>query len=281
VVPLNPFEHGGGDRGSRFGHEGVPELVQPLDRLAQRPRRCRAGVATGEMKPHAHPSQPRQLAVDVRGEQLARLVARPNHHVHQRSHPGSIIVDAVVSRNDSDQATEPQLLERARAGDLEAFAEFVRVFERRVRAVCYRLLDDARDVDEAVQDTFVQAWRNLGRFRGEAAPATWLYRIAVNEALQRRRRKTLPTSELHETTASGGQDAYAAADARAFLIGRLRALPIEYRTAVVLRDIEGLSNEEVARVLEISLAAAKSRIHRGRMRLREDLERRDRGEGVD
>jgi RNA polymerase sigma-70 factor, ECF subfamily len=178
-------------------------------------------------------------------------------------------------------ATEPQLLERAQAGDLEASAEFVRTFERRVRAVCYRLLDDARDVDEAVQDTFVQAWRNLGRFRGEAAAATWLYRIAVNEALQRRRRKTLPTSELHETAASGGQDAYAAADAHAFLIERLRALPIEYRTAVVLRDIEGLSNEEVARVLEISLAAAKSRIHRGRMRLREDLERWERGEGAD
>jgi RNA polymerase sigma-70 factor, ECF subfamily len=191
-----------------------------------------------------------------------------------------------VGTNDSDQsppatATEPQLLERAQAGDLEAFAEVVRTFERRVRAVCYRLLDDARDVDEAVQDTFVQAWRNLGRFRGEAAPATWLYRIAVNEALQRRRRKTLPMSELHETTASGGQDAYAAADARAFLIERLRALPIEYRTAVVLRDIEGLSNEEVARVLEISLAAAKSRIHRGRMRLREDLERWEQGEGAD
>jgi RNA polymerase sigma-70 factor (ECF subfamily) len=186
-----------------------------------------------------------------------------------------------VGRNDSDQSPEPRLLERAQAGDLEAFGEFVRTFERRVRAVCYRLLDDARDVDEVVQDTFVQAWRNLGRFRGEAAPATWLYRIAVNEALQRRRRKTLPTSELHETTVSGSQDAYAAADARAFLIQRLRALPIEYRTAVILRDIEGLSNEEVARVLEISLAAGKGRIHRGRMRLREDLERWERGEGAD
>jgi RNA polymerase sigma-70 factor, ECF subfamily len=183
-----------------------------------------------------------------------------------------------VGRNDSDQSPEPRLLERAQAGDLEAFAEFVRTFERRIRTVCYRLLDDARDVDEAVQDTFVQAWRNLQRFRGEAAPSTWLYRIAVNEALQRRRRKSLPTGELHETTASSGEDAYAAADARAFLIERLRALPIEYRTAVVLRDIEGLSNEEVARVLGISLPAAKSRIHRGRMRLRAELEQWERGE---
>jgi RNA polymerase sigma-70 factor, ECF subfamily len=177
--------------------------------------------------------------------------------------------------------SERELLEQAQAGDLDAFAEFMRTFERRIRAVCYRLLDDARDVDEAVQDTFVQAWRNLDRFRGDAAPYTWLYRIAVNEALMRRRRKTLPTSELQETTVSGGQDAFAAADARSFLIERLRALPIEYRAAVVLRDVEGLSNEEVARVLEISLAAAKSRIHRGRMQLRAELEQWERAKSDD
>jgi RNA polymerase sigma-70 factor, ECF subfamily len=174
--------------------------------------------------------------------------------------------------------SEAELLERAQAGDLGAFADFMRAFERRVRAVLYRLLDDVRDVDEAVQDTFVQAWRNLERFRGDAAPYTWLYRIAVNEALMRRRRKTLPTSELRETIVAGGEDAYAAADTRAFLIERLRALPIEYRTAVVLRDVEGLSNEEVAAALEISLAAAKSRIHRGRMQLRAELEQWERGQ---
>jgi len=173
--------------------------------------------------------------------------------------------------------SERELLEQAQAGDLDAFAEFMRTFERRIRAVCYRLLDDGRDVDEAVQDTFVQAWRNLGRFRGDAAPYTWLYRIAVNEALMRRRRKSLPTSELQETAVSGGEDAFAAADARSFLIERLRALPLEHRTAVVLRDVEGLSNEEVAQVLDITLAAAKSRIHRGRMQLRADLEQWERG----
>ena len=173
--------------------------------------------------------------------------------------------------------SERELLDQARAGDLDAFAEFMRAFERRIRAVCYRLLDDARDVDEAVQDTFVQAWRNLDRFRGDSSPYTWLYRIAVNEALMRRRRKTLPTSELQETTLSGGEDAFAAADARSFLIARLRALPLEYRAAVVLRDLEGLSNEEVAEALEISLAAAKSRIHRGRMQLRGELEQWESG----
>lgn len=168
--------------------------------------------------------------------------------------------------------SERELLDRARAGDLDAFAEFMRAFERRIRAVCYRLLDDARDVDEAVQDSFVQAWRNLERFRGDAAPYTWLYRIAVNESLMRRRRKTLPTSELQETIVSDRSDPFAAADARAFLVERLRALPDEYRVAVLLRDVEGLSNEEVAAALAITLAAAKSRIHRGRMQLRAELE---------
>ena len=177
--------------------------------------------------------------------------------------------------------SERELLDQARAGDLEAFAEFIRTFERRIRTVCHRLLDDARDVDEAVQDTFVQAWRNLERFRGDAAPYTWLYRIAVNEALMRRRRKTLPTTALQETVVSGGQDAFAVADARSFLVARLRALSDEYRAAVVLRDIEGLANQEVAELLGISLAAAKSRIHRGRMQLRGDLEQWERGQAED
>src|ERR671911_559722 len=91
---------------------------------------------------------------------------------------------------------EARLLARAREGDVDAFADFIRLFERRVRALLGRLLDDERDVDEAAQDTFVQAWRNLDRYRGEAAPFTWLYRIAVNEALQRTRRRRPETQPL-------------------------------------------------------------------------------------
>src|SRR5258708_22968060 len=87
------------------------------------------------------------------------------------------------------------------------------------------------------------------------------------------RRKGLPPSELQQTTVAASDDPFAAADIRAFLIGLPRQLPDENRAAVVLRDVEGLSNEEVAQALEITLAAAKSRIHRGRMQLREGLER--------
>jgi RNA polymerase sigma-70 factor (ECF subfamily) len=178
-----------------------------------------------------------------------------------------------------DAATDERLIDAARSGDLEAFAEFVRRYERRVRAVLLRILDDERDVEEATQDTFVQAWRSLERFRGEAAAFTWLYRIAVNEALMRRRRKRLPTVELDEVTerapAAGGprvEDAAEGAEVRAFLLARIKALPFEYRVPLVLRDVEGLSNEEVAEAMGLTLAATKSRIHRARMQIRAALE---------
>ena len=163
-----------------------------------------------------------------------------------------------------------ELVGRARSGDAEAFAELVRRYERRVGAVLYRLLDDPRDVEEVVQDVFVQAWRSLDRFRGDAALFTWLYRIAVNEALMRRRRRR-PALEPLEEAPDRPQDE-PDAELRAFLTARLRALPFEYRAPLVLRDVEGLSNQQVADVLGLSLAAAKSRIHRARMQIRAELE---------
>jgi RNA polymerase sigma-70 factor (ECF subfamily) len=167
---------------------------------------------------------------------------------------------------------ERRLLEAAREGDLDAFAEFVRHFERRVQTLLFRLLDDERDVEEAVQDTFVQAWRNLDRFRGQATPFTWLYRIAVNEALLRQRRRRVETVELEDAHATEGPG-HEIAELRSFLIEQIRALPWDYRSALVLRDVEGLSNEEVARVLNITVAVAKSRVHRARMTIREALVR--------
>lgn len=172
------------------------------------------------------------------------------------------------------------LLAQAREGDVEAFAEVVRRYEHRVRAVLLRLLDDDRDVEEATQDCFVQAWRNLDRFRGDAAVFTWLYRIAVNEALARRRRKRPPTTHIDETSAvaeSTAHDAAESGELEAFLAERIRALDPDYRAPLVLRDVIGLTNQEVADVLELSLAAAKSRIHRARMQIRQELVRWERG----
>jgi RNA polymerase sigma-70 factor (ECF subfamily) len=178
------------------------------------------------------------------------------------------------------------LLVRAQRGDLAAYEEFVRLFERRVRGLLGRILDDQRDVEEAAQDTFVQAWRHLDRFRGDAAPFTWLYRIAVNEALQRTRRKRLDTQPLDDEKLDRLEDRDAPGaprplppdlaaenqEVREFLAARLQQLPPGLRVPVVLRDVEDWSNQEIADALELSLPAAKSRIHRARMQLRYELE---------
>jgi RNA polymerase sigma-70 factor, ECF subfamily len=180
------------------------------------------------------------------------------------------------------------LLAQAREGDVDAFAELVRRYEHRIRVVLLRLLDDERDVEEATQDCFVQAWRNLHGFRGDAAVFTWLYRIAVNQALARLRRKRLPTTGIEEVperirVATGStpvpQDTAEAGELEAFLAGRIQALEPKYRAPLVLRDVIGLSNQEVADILELSLAAAKSRIHRARMQIRQELVRWERGSG--
>jgi RNA polymerase sigma-70 factor (ECF subfamily) len=163
-----------------------------------------------------------------------------------------------------------ELVERSAAGDLDAFAELVRAYEHRVASVLYRLLDDYRDVEEATQDVFVQAWRNLPRFRGDAQLFTWLYRIAVNEALMRRRRKRTELQELDDRLPAPPDPEPGLRD---LLVRELAALPFEYRAAVVLRDVEGLTNAEVAEALGVSIAAAKSRIHRGRMQIRDALAR--------
>jgi len=179
------------------------------------------------------------------------------------------------------EQTDAELVRLAQEGDLEAFAEIVRRHEHRVRIVLLRILDDSRDVEEAVQDAFVQAWRNLDRYRGDAALFTWLYRIGVNAALARTRRKGHATTDLDSLEAEGAAEvpvdalperAAEAHDLHARVVAALVQLPLEQREAVVLRDLAGLSNQEVADALGVSLAAAKSRIHRGRLALRDKLE---------
>jgi RNA polymerase sigma-70 factor (ECF subfamily) len=179
------------------------------------------------------------------------------------------------------EQTDAELVRLAQEGDLDAFAEIVRRHERRLRIVLPRILGDTRDVEEAVQDAFVQAWRNLDRYRGEAALFTWLYRIGVNAALARTRRKEHATADLDSLEAEGAthvrrellpEPAAEANELHARVLAALAELPFEYREAVVLRDLAGLSNQEVAVALDIGLAAAKSRIHRGRLQLRDLLE---------
>jgi RNA polymerase sigma-70 factor (ECF subfamily) len=238
------------------------------------------------MPEHTLGLAPAQGALEVRRQKVAGLAAgrnpRSHHPVHatlMRRRRGAIHDARTIAAMAGD---DEALLARAGEGDVEAFAGLVRRYEHRVRAVLLRLLDDERDVEEATQDCFVQAWRNLDRFRGDAAVFTWLYRIAVNEALARRRRKRPPTTEIGENSAVDESTPYDAAEwgeLEGFLAEQIRALPPEYRAPLVLRDVIGLSNQEVADVLELSLPAAKSRIHRARMQIRKELVRWERESG--
>ncbi len=180
---------------------------------------------------------------------------------------------------------DEELVRRAQRGDNAAFEELVRRYEHKVYNIVYRLLGNEEDATEALQDTFLRAYRFIPKFQFKSNFYTWLYRIATNISLTRlRRRKTGSTVSLDEPVKDSDDLAVDIPDRRltpeeAFqqkllrerLQSAVESLPEQYRAVVVLRDLEGLSNEEVSRVLKISVAAVKSRLHRGRLALREKL----------
>jgi RNA polymerase sigma-70 factor (ECF subfamily) len=170
---------------------------------------------------------------------------------------------------------------RAQRGDLHAFNELVVEYEGLVYNVCYRILGQQQAAEDAAQDAFVNAWRNIGSFRGEAF-RPWLLRIAANlcrDELRRRGRR--PSSSLDSALEAGvpePQDDDPApeqmtlnAELRSQLQAALAQLPEDQRTAVVLCDVEGLDYTEIASVMNTSLGTVKSRIARGRLKLRELL----------
>jgi RNA polymerase sigma-70 factor (ECF subfamily) len=181
---------------------------------------------------------------------------------------------------------EAGLIERLRARDLAAFEELVARFERPVYGLCFRLLGDAEEARDAAQETFLKVYRGLGGFRAQSGLKTWIYRIAINQAMNQqrwwRRRHRDETISLDLTrgdseTAIGSTLADHTSSPEALAIqseseGRImRALgeiKQEYRIALGLREIEELSYEEIAVTLGISIGTVKSRIARGREELR-------------
>ena len=149
---------------------------------------------------------------------------------------------------------------------------------REVYSLCLRILRDPEEAAEATQDAYLKAWRGLRGFRGEAMFTTWLYRVAANAAITRQRsrarraRHEVGAAEVvleHVASADSPEDS-AAARVRLDEVERALAhLPALYREAVVLRDVYGLSIEELARQLSISETAAKVRVHRGSTKLRD------------
>jgi RNA polymerase sigma-70 factor (ECF subfamily) len=190
------------------------------------------------------------------------------------------------------QTSDVDLFERLRAGDAGALEPLMDRFAGRVYRVASGICGSSPDAEEVVQDVFLTLFRKVGSFEGRAALATWLYRIAVNTALNKRRGKRNELEEsLEDLLPTFKEDGHRQGD-RSFLLADWSPLPDEmlrsregrevvraavdrlpqhYRAVLLLRDVEELSSEEVSEILGESIASVKSRLHRARMALRELL----------
>lgn len=182
---------------------------------------------------------------------------------------------------------EARLISRLRASEMEAFEELVAHFERPVYSLCFRLLGDAEEARDAAQETFLKVYRGLSSFRGEAGLKTWIYRIAINQAMNQRRwwrrrhrDETISLditrgesdrtvgSLLPDLRASSPEALAISSEREGQVLRALNQIKHEYRVALILREIEELSYEEIAETLGISIGTVKSRIARGREELR-------------
>jgi RNA polymerase sigma-70 factor, ECF subfamily len=183
----------------------------------------------------------------------------------------------------SAERSEHELIRRARAGDQDAFAELVVLHADRIYGALRRFGLDTDEADEVAQEVFVRAWRGLPRFGERSRFSTWLYRIAFNEAQRRLSRRPRARAEpepdredpivyLQESPELSPEAQTLDAEFERTLERALDQLPADWRAAVVLRDVEGLSTHDAAEVAGLGEAAFKSRLHRGRMQLRGLLE---------
>jgi len=161
----------------------------------------------------------------------------------------------------------------AQRGDLDAFETLVRRHRQRVYRVALRMLGDPEEAEDAAQDAFVQAWQALPRFRGDAAFGTWMYRVVTNRCLTRLRDRR-PSAPLPDALRAIGEDTASSAVARIQITAVKKAianLTHEQRAAWVLRELEGLTYEQIATTLDLSLSAVKARIHRARQDILHEL----------
>jgi RNA polymerase sigma-70 factor (ECF subfamily) len=181
---------------------------------------------------------------------------------------------------------EARMIASILAGQTQLFHELVRPYERSVFAMAMSFLHNEADAEDAAQEAFLKAFRNLSAFRAEAKFSTWLISITLNEARSRLRgKKTAPTISIDEDPEEPGQftpamlrdwreipsEALERQEVRHLLQEAIAALPDIYRTVFLLRDVDDLSTNEAAQVLNISVASLKVRLHRARMMLQKSL----------
>lgn len=194
-----------------------------------------------------------------------------------------------ASSNSVYSAIENEFIERLKAGEAEAFDKLVTQYSASIYAILMRLTEDEEEARDLTQETFLSALKAIKNFRGEADLKTWLYRIAVNESRnrfrwwKRRQRNSIvsldaenphtqtPLSESISDTSENPEAETLRRERERALRHALSELPTNFREVIVLRDLEGLSYEEVATTLETNVGTVKSRIARGREELRKKL----------
>ena len=178
---------------------------------------------------------------------------------------------------------EQKWIHAAREGDQNAFAELVRLYEKKVFALTLRMCKNPEDAAEAAQEAFLAAWQGLPNFRGDAAFSTWLYRLASNACVDLLRREgrhkdaagpSFNDDEVNlevPDTAASPHDLAERAELRAQVEEGLASLSPEHREVLILREIHQLSYDEISRILNLDTGTVKSRISRGRRQLRNFL----------
>jgi RNA polymerase sigma-70 factor (ECF subfamily) len=181
--------------------------------------------------------------------------------------------------------SDEQIVERALAGDADAFGEIVKRWERRIFALAYGILGREEDARDATQETFISAFRSLRNFRGDAKVSSWLHRIAVNQCITKQRRaKVRGEMPLDDENDSDGMSFFASAQEspaveaeqkqQTLIVRRaINALPPELRQVVVMKEFEELTFQEIAEVLDLPLSTVKSRLYTALKQLKLRLER--------
>jgi RNA polymerase sigma-70 factor (ECF subfamily) len=191
---------------------------------------------------------------------------------------------------------EANLVEKAKAGDAQAFTELVNQYERKIYRLAKHITQNDEDAEDVLQETFLKAYEHLNNFQGNSKFYTWIVRIAVNESLMKlRKRKGDRTVPLDEPVDTGEEmvareiavwednpeQRYSREEMQQILDEAVQSLKPDFRTVFILRDIEELSTEETAESLGISIPAVKSRLLRARLALREKLTRQFKRKGED
>jgi RNA polymerase sigma-70 factor, ECF subfamily len=195
---------------------------------------------------------------------------------------------SIQSQGAAEVHPDVLLVERARQGDMAAFEKLVRQYDRQVFRIAQHIVQNREDAEDVVQDAFLKAYEKLDQFQGNSKFYTWLVRIAVNEALMRlRKRRTGRMVSIDEDveTEEGSmprdladwspdpEAMYGQSEMADILRRTIQGLPPGFRVVFVLRDVDGLSTEETADTLGLSIPAVKSRLLRARLQLRERLSR--------